>query len=773
MRGQGFAVAIIVGCGVAIMIMALGALTSLQLSQDTYYERYRFAHIFAQVKRAPEALSKDIRNIQGVRVVETRITHYITLDIEGFPDPANGQLVSLPDEGEPLLNRLLMHKGRWPDPRRAEEIIASKAFIDAHGFRIGDDITGIINGRSRDLQIVGIADSPEYIYTLGPGALLPDDKRFGVFWMRRKALEAVFDLEGAFNDVSLSLSPSAKPQSVIDDLDRLLDNYGSIGAYARKDQLSNAFIEGEMQQLKSMARILPPIFLVVSAMLLNAILNRLIATERQQIGILKAFGYTKAEIGWHYIKLALAITIIGILMGYALGAVLARLVTNLYSDSFRFPVMLFRLSPSSFIISGCAAGLAAIAGAMVSAFNAAKLEAAEAMHPAPPENYQRGGVQQFFARLPFDEPTRMILRHLTRWPARAATTILGVAAAQGLLVGTLFSFDAIDNLTETFFYRTDPFEAAISFVEPRVGRAIIDFKRLPGVVSAEPVRQVAARMRFGPIEERSYISGLSQKAQNKRVLDSYDNYAVIPEFGITLSRQLANMIKARTGDIISLDILEGRRPTLNVPITSIVDEYIGSAAYMDKAHLNRLLMEGDVVTGAYAEIDPDSMNEFRQAVLDRPVISGVVLQSASKQSFEDTLDETITIMMTIYALIGGAIAAGVVYNAARIALTERGRELASMRVLGFTRSEVSYILIGELILLTLMALPLGCLLGAGIAYAVATGMSTKLFRVPIVIEPSTYGIATVIVLIAAVLSSILVIRRVARLDMIAVLKTKE
>ena len=773
MRGQGFAVAIIVACGVAILVMALGTLTSLQTSQDSYYERYRFAQVFAQVKRAPESLARQIRDIDGVRVAETRITRYITLDIEGFPDPANGQLVSIPDSGDPLLNKVLLHKGRWPDHRRPEEIIASKSFIDGHGFKIGDDIIGIINGRSRDLKIVGIGDSPEYIYTLGPGALLPDDKRFGIFWMRRKALEAAFDLDGAFNDVSLSLSPTAKPQSVIDDLDRLLDPYGGVGAYARKDQISNAFIESEMQQLKSMARIIPPVFLIVSAMLLNAILNRLIATERQQIGVLKAFGYTRSEIGWHYIKLALAITVIGILMGFALGIGLARLMTNLYADSFRFPILLFTLSPSSFIISGGAAALAAIAGAINSALNAARLEPAEAMHPAPPESYRRGRLQVFFARLPFDEPTRMILRHLTRWPARAGTTILGVAAAQGLLVGTLFAFDSIDDLTETFFYRTDPYEAAITFVEPRGGDIITEFKRLPGVTSVEPTRQVAARLRFGPREELSHISGLPKGAQNKRVLDGQDQYASLPEYGITLSRQLAMMMNADRGDVISLDILEGRRPTLDVPITSIVDEFIGAAAYMDKSHLNRLLMEGDVVTGAYAQIDTQYISAFRKAVLDRPVIAGVALQSGSKESFEETLDETISIMMTIYALIGGAIAAGVVYNAARIALTERGRELASMRVLGFTRGEVSYILIGELVILTLLALPLGCLLGAGLAYAVANGMATKLYRIPIVIDPSTYGVSAVIVLMAALLSAVLVVRRVSQLDMIAVLKTKE
>lgn len=773
MRGQGMAVGIIVACGVAIMIMALGTLSSLQASQEAYYERYRFAQVFAQVKRAPVSLNRRIQNIEGVRLVETRIVSFATLDIEGFNQPANGRLISLPDTGEPALNKVILYSGRWPDPNRHEEVVVSKAFAQSHMFTAGDTVTAVLNGTAKALKIVGIGDSPEYIYTLGPGALLPDDKRFGVFWIRRKALESSFDLDGAFNDISLLINPEAKPQSIIDELDRILDPFGGVGAYSREDQTSHAFIQSEMQQMQSMARIIPPIFLIVSAMLLNAILGRLITTERQQIGVLKAFGYTNLEIGWHYIKLAIIITSVGLVFGFALGAVLARLMTHLYSDSFRFPVLLYQLSPTAFTLSALAALFAAIIGALNAAMKAGRLAPAEAMHPAPPEIYRRGAVQAFFAKLEFDGSTRMILRHLTRWPGRGATTVFGVAAAFGLLVGTLFAFDSLDHLLETFFYRTDSYEVAFNFVEPLGNDAILEFSRLPGVILTEPSRQVAIRIKNNQFEERTAIIGLEPNSTQKRLVDFDNHYAILPEKGITLSGQLAALVEAEMGDIISVEFLEGRRPVLNIPVTSIIDEYIGSLAYMNKAHLNSLLMEGDVVSGGYAKIDVSEMPAFQAAVLKRPVIAGVALQSASIESFETTLEETISIMMSIYALIGGAIAAGVVYNAARISLTERGRELASMRVLGFTQSEVSYILIGELVILTLIALPLGCVLGAAMAYAVVAGMSTDLFRVPRVIDAPTYGVAALIVLVATLLAAMLVIRRVKGLDMISVLKTKE
>ncbi len=773
LRGQAFAIAIIVACGVGILVMALGALNSLQLSQSTYYDRYRFADVFTTVKRAPERLIHQILEIEGVREAETRIVEYVTLDITGFDDPANAVLVSLPELGEPRLNRVLLYEGRWPDPRRPDEVVASKAFLDAHGFRIGDTVGATINGRARRLDVVGVGDSPEYIYTLGPGALVPDDQRFGVFWMGRKALEAAFDLEGAFSDVSVTLSPSASADGVIDALDDLLDPYGGVGAYDRSDQLSHAFINSEMQQLKTMARIIPPVFLVVSAMLLNAILTRLILTERQQIGLLKAFGYSNGEIAWHYVKLALAITALGILAGFALGAGLARLVTNLYADSFRFPVLIYRLSPSAFVFASGAAAIAAIGGALSAATGAARLAPAEAMSPAPPAVYRRGVLQKLSARFGLDEPTRMIFRHIFRWPGRAATTVFGVAAAQALLVGTLFAFDSTDALLDQYFNRTDPYDASIRFVEPQNRSAIEEIARLPGVLAVEPNRDVVARMINGPVEERAYVLGLEPSGRLKQLLDGSDRPMPPPEEGIALSSQLASMLEIGLGERLTLEVLEGRRPIADLPVTAIVDEYIASPAYLSREAANRLLMETDVASGAYVKLDALAEAAFAAAVEDLPQISSVALTSAAVGSFEETIEETISVMMTIYAIIGAAIAGGVVYNAARIALTERGRELASLRVLGFTRAEASYILLGELGLLVLAALPIGALLGWILAWSVARGMSSELFRIPLIVEPSTHGAAILIVMAGAAISAFLVRRRIDELDMIAVLKTRE
>lgn len=773
LRGQGLAVGIIIACGVGIMIMALGSLASLQESRGTYYERYRFADVFADVKRAPNRVLSEVRDIPGVKSAETRITRIVTLDIEALQEPANAQLVSLPNEGRPVLNDLILYEGRWPDLSRSEEAIISRAFAQAHDYHPGDQVRAVLNGRAQDIEIVGIGDSPEFVWTLGIGSLLPDDKRFGVFWMRRQSLERTFDLDGAFNSVTVSLLPGAIEQDVIDHLDRLLAPFGAIGAYGRDTQFSNAFVESEMGQMVAMARIIPPIFLIVSAFLIHAILSRLIAVERQQIGLLKAFGFTNREVASHYIKMAVVLSLVGVLGGILIGQQLARLATHIYSDTMRFPEIVQVVDSTAYASGTSAAIIAAVLGALSAALKAARLKPAEAMNPAPPTIYKRGGLIPVWLTSRLDEPTRMIVRHITRWPARAAMTMFGIAASMALLVGTLFAFDSTEEMIETIYYRTDVFDAAVTFADTKGYDAVAELKRLPGVLEVEPIRDVYVRFRNGLHTERGSITAIQVESDAKRLIDADGRVIGVAETGLTLSSRLAEMLNVGLGDRVTVEVLEGRRPIAELSVTAITEEYIGYGAYMNFDEIGRRLGEVRRVSGAYLKLDPDLSEDFSNAVLDRPQVASVALRSAVIDTFDETLEETISIMMTIYALIGGAIAAGVVYNAARISLTERGRELASLRVLGFTRGEAAYILLGEQALLVLAAIPVGALLGAGFAQLIVLGMSTDLYRVPYALAPSTRGFAAVVVLIASIGAAALVAQRIRNLDLIEVLKTRE
>lgn len=772
-RGIALAIALVIGAGLATFVMSLGAVNSLDETRTAYYERYRFADVFAQVKRAPRRLMAHIADIPGVKRAEDRIVKGVILDLPDMDEPATATLVSIPERDEPTLNDVVLREGRYISPGRPDEILVSEAFAEAHGYRPGDRFAAIINGRKRSLQIVGIALSPEYVYTISPGSFMPDDRRYGVLWMSRDALAAAFDLEGAFNDVSLTLLRGASVAGVIERLDAILEPYGGTGAIARRDQISNWFLSGEIEQLKKVATILPSIFIAVSVFLLNMTVTRLISTEREQIGLLKAFGYSDLAVGWHYVKLVLLMTGLGVVLGFAFGIWLGRGITQLYTDLFHFPLLYYRPGPGVFAVGAllCAAG--AILGTLNAVRRAVVIPPAQAMVPPAPPLYRRGLLARLGLHDSFDQPTLMLLRHVTRWPLRTGLTTAGIAAAVAVLLASLHWLDSMDHMIEVQFFELQHQDMTVALSETRSDRALRAIAHLPGVLAAEPYRAVAARFRHGTRTHLEGITGVPGDAVLAPVRDVDGRRIELPPDGVVLSKKLAEILDLRRGDRVTVEVLQDRRPVRDLRVADIVDTYLGTPAYMRRDALNRLMREGPSVSGAYLLLDPAREAAVFRALKATPMVAGTILRDAAVRTFRETMAETIDIIVAFYVAFAALLAGGVVYNSVRISLSERGRELATLRVLGFTRQEISYILLGELAIVTFLALPLGCLLGYGLAFFMTRLFETELYRIPFVIDADTFGYAVLVVATTAVLAGALVRRRLDRLDLIAVLKTRE
>lgn len=772
-RGQVMAIAFVIGCGVATVVLALGTLNSLEETRDAYYERYRFADVFARMKRAPESLLDEIAQIDGVARVESRIVHEVILDIDGMAEPARGRVVSLPETSGPHLNDLVLRIGRMPRTDYPDEIVVHEAFADAHGYVPGDTFWANMNERRRKLRIVGIALSPEYIYVIGPGDLVPDNRRFGIFWMNREALEAIYDLKGAFNDVSLSLMRNAGEGAVIAEMDKLIDPYGGIGAVGRDDQLSYAFLKSEIDQLSTLASVMPPIFLAVAAFLLNLVISRLVQTEREQIGLLKAFGYSDAEVGGHYFKFVAVIVAIGVIVGWAAGAWLGRGLTEMYAEFFRFPFLYYIINPSVFAIGAMVSIAAAGLGTLTAVGRAVGLAPAVAMVPPPPTTYKVNIAERLGLDYAMSQPARMILRHIIRWPLRSALTVIGISFSGALLVMTLFFLDAMDEMTEIFFFESQRQDVAISMTEIRPDNVLEEAARLPSILRAEGVRSVPARLRFATAVERTSISGLDPDSTLQRLMNVERQEIDVPPEGLMLTDKLAQQLGVEAGDMVRVEVLESRRPSVDIPVMRIAKQYIGSAAYMNRHALNRLMLEGPVVSGINFQSDPAQEAELFEALKTLPALLGLMIKRTSLESFYETIREHMDTMISAYIGFASVIAIGVIYNAARISLSERGRELASLRVLGFTKAEVSFILAGELAILTWFALPFSAVFGYLLAAFMVDMFDTDLYRLPFFIHPSTYGYAALVVIASATVSGWIVLRRVANLDLIAVLKTRE
>jgi putative ABC transport system permease protein len=773
LKGQALAISLVIGAGVAMFIMYLSTFASLRHTQNTYYERYRFAHVFAGLTRAPLYLRDRVGEIPGVARVDTRVVVDVTLDVPGLVEPASGRLIGIEIPPAPMLNDLFLRRGRYPTPGRSDEVIVSEAFSIARKLGPRDSVGAVINGRGRELEIVGVALSPEYVYSIRPGELIPDDSRFGIFWMDGRSLAAAFDMEGGFNHLALTLLPGASEEDVIARLDRLLATFGGLGAIPRSLQTSHWYLDNELRQLQSVGLVLPIVFLLVAAFLLNVVLTRIVSVQREQIAALKALGYTNGELSWHYGKLSLVIGAVGGVIGMAGGASLGSAMTSMYNNFFRFPTLEYYL-PARVVVGGVLVSFVASAlGALNAVGRVAALPPAEAMRPEPPARYRPSWLERVGLAAFLSAPVRMILRNVGRHPVRTSTSIVGIAAAVSMLILGTFFLGSIDVLMDQQFFVSQRQDVTVNFVLPASGRSLHEIRRLPGVLHAEPTRALPARLRSQQRSRIVSIQGLLTDPELNRVVDVHGGAMRLPPGGLVLSLKLAEVLAAGVGDEVLVEVLDGRRRRQPVRVTGIVEEYMGTAAYMEIDALRELAGEGDALTGAFLTVDPAAADALYTTLKDIPAVAGVALKRTAIESFNKTLAETFYVMIFFNLLFSSVIAGGVVYNAARVSLSERSRELASLRVLGFTRGEISFILLGELAVVTLAAIPVGLLLGYVFAGLLVAAFNTELYRFPLVVTTQTFAFAGGSVLVAATLSGLAVRRQLDHLDLVAVLKTRE
>lgn len=773
LRGQVVAAALVVACGIATLVATRGTYQSLLLARDDYYLTHRFADVFLHLKRAPQALAGQIRQLPGVAQVRTRIVVEVSVDVPGLNEPAVARLISVPGTRTAMLNDVRIVRGRYVDPNAVDEVLVSEAFAKANRLDVGQKLGALLHGRWTQLAIVGIALSPEFVYEVGSGLILPDNQRYGVMWMADQALAPAFDMDGAFNDVALSLSAGANEREVIAALDSLLRRYGGLSAYGRDEQLSHRFLTDELGELEVMTTTIPSLFLAVSAFLLYVVLSRLVATQRTQIGLLKAFGRTDLRVGTHYLYFALATVALGLALGLPLGIALGRMFVDIYRDYFHFPRLQLDLDPALLLLASGVSLVAGCVGALLAVRRAVALAPAEAMRPEPPASFHGGALDQRGLLRGLPASWRMIVRNLVRRPWRALLSVLGMALAVGLMVLGRFAIDAPHYMLAVQFKEVQRDDVTVLYNEPRGPNAALAIAKMEGVVQAEPFRLVPAWLRYEHRGKRIEVTGIMPGNELRRLLDRKLRPLDLPPEGLVLTDKLARILHVAPGDVVTMEVLEGARAVLQVPVVGVVDELLGLGAYMDARALTRLLGEDRTSSGAYLRIQGDAAGSFYQRLKRMPVVAGVAVHSALQQSLHDSLDRSFFFFSVVLILLSCVIIVGMVYNSARIALSERGNELASLCVLGFTQREVTVLLLGEQALLMLAAIPLGLVVGYGLCAMLVPMFDRELFRVPLVVETWSYVYPVAATLVAAALSGLLVARRIRHLDLIAVLKTRE
>jgi len=770
---QTLAIALVLACGIMLMVGAQGTQRSLEQSRAAYYERYRFADVFAQATRAPRALLAEVAAIDGVALVEGRIRFHAVLDIAGMEEPATAQVLSLPADGAPILNVPLLRTGRMPNPLRPEEVLINEPLGQAHGLTPGSGFRGILDGQMRELTVTGWVLSPEFVYTIAPGAIMPDDRRFGLIWMNEAAAASATGMQGAMNDIALTLTRGADERAVIATLDRLLDPYGGTGAHGRDRQASHSFLDSELEQLAGLARFMPPIFLIVAAFLVNMVLGRLIAIERPQIGLMRAVGYTRFEVAAHYLKLAGLIGVVGVALGWGLGWSIRNGMLAIYGDFFRFPFLLRDFSLTAAVLSGGLGLLAVLLGAMRAVLAALRLAPAEAMQPPAPPVFSRGWLDRALGAFRLRQTTMMIFRSIIRWPGRAAITLFGVSASVAVLVASYFLFDAMAVVTDRSFGQGNRQQITLTLNQAQPLAVLDDALALPGVRRVEGAFAVPVRLVNGHRDRLSALQGHFEGAELARLMDDVAGATALPAEGVVLPALLARTLGVAPGDMLRLELLAAPREVLELPVAAVIHQSLGQEAHIAAPALFAALRIAPQVNQLHLLVDTDQMAELNAQIKQTPAVAGLADWAEVRRQFDATMAENLLTMVAIYTIIGVLIAIGVVYNAARIQLSERSHELASLRVMGFTRAEVGFVLVGEMMLLSLLAVPLGWVLGGLFAAGMVEAVSTDVVQLPYVVSRRTYAAAATVVVLASLGAALLVRRRLDRVDLNTALKARQ
>jgi putative ABC transport system permease protein len=765
-------IALVMGCGTMTIMGLRSTLTSIRAARDDYFDAYRFGDVFAHLERAPDAVAQRITRIRGVGAIETRIVRDVRLDVPGLSEPAIGHMVSIPAVRRSMLNELLIRRGRWIAPGSPREVLVSDRFAEVNHLAPGDSLSAVINGRWERLEIVGVAISPEFVVEYAGSGLFVDNRRYGIVWASSELVENAFDMKGAFNDVVIRVASATAEARVRSDLDALLEPWGGAPSFGRKDQPAARVLEDEFSQLRTNATIFPLFFLFVAAFLLNVVLSRLVASQREEIAALKAFGYTDREIGWHYLGFGIAAVVLGAAVGIPAGAWMGARFSRLYQDYFRFPSIPSVIDWGAVGVGVGVSGGFALLGALSGVRRVMRLTPAEALRPEAPSRFRRLTLEALGLGRFLSPAVRMVLRNVERRPVRTASTAVGVALAVALLASGRFPYDALDRLMEVEFHLAQRYDALAVFTQATPAAAALELRHVDGVLAAEPFRATSIRVKRGTAMRSTTITGIGP-GRLYRLVDADGREFDPPPAGCVITRWLAQYLGVAVGDTIAVDLLEQGGRRVGLVVAGTYDPMVGKGIYMSRAALNRLLREPELASGSYLSIAPRRESDVMSQLKAFPGIAGVVSRRATIRSMNDQMRQSMVFVLALIITSACVIALGVVYNSARIALSERGRELASLRVLGFTTGEVSRMLLGEQGAVVLLALPLGIAFGAAFSFALVLGFKTERFQFPFVVAFRSQLLAVGVVVAAAALAGLIVHRRVGRLDMVAALRTRE
>jgi putative ABC transport system permease protein len=773
-----FTVVAIIAVGVGAFTGLLSTQRILRNAQGDYYRQYRFADFWLDIKKMPLVAVQRIERIPGVAAVESRVVFDVILDMHDRPEPVTGRLISVPARGfDRVINGVHLVRGSGFSDNRDEEVIIGDAFARAHGLQPGDRLEMILNRRKESFVIVGTAISPEYIYLVQSyGSFAPDPEHFGILYVKEKYAREILGFQDAANQVAGQLAPGYEQDVdvLLEQMDRELAPYGVLSSISRQLQPSNRFLSDEIRSLGVTATIMPAIFLFVAVLVLNVLMNRFAQSQRTIIGTFKALGYSNWRIVEHYLSFGLVIGFAGGAVGIVLGLSIARGLMQLYKGFFQFPNFTYHAYPDLLLAGMVISVVFAVAGTAKGVWRVLQLHPAEAMRPRPPERGGAIGLERFqplWRRLGFR--THIALRGLFRNYGRSLTAVICSLLSVAIIFAALTMRHSMHYLVEYQFEQIGHSDADLALRDARSMDSLFEARRLVGVSYAEAVYGLGADLRLGRVSRRMSITGLAAGHHLTTPLDERMQPIDIPPAGLVLSTKLAELLHAQVGDQLELTPVLGHRLPRQVPVASIVKEYMGLVAYADLAYLSHLVDEPPMLNSIQLAVEPSRVNDLYRAVKDQPDVAGIGVRSQTKANIVNTLLRTMIFSISLIVLFAGIIAFGSILNASLIEIADRTRDIATFRVLGYRPLQVAGIFFRENGLIFGVGLLVGIPFGYVMVRIISRVYNTELFRMPVIVSRDIVLLAAGLSCLFVLIAQWFVFRQIRRLDWLEGIKVKE
>lgn len=777
-KGQFFAMVAVVALGITMYIAMTTALYNLTRSQETFYRGNNFADYFFHVVRAPQEITRQIEAINGVVKATGRIQKDVPI-LKDNGERAIARLTSYPLPMDKEVNRLQVQEGRLftANPTSGEiEVLLDPQYTQANEVSKGQHVVIVAEGKKVFLSVTGTATSPEFIYAMKDAAsIIPEPKVFGIVMIPLNQAQQVLNMSGQINQVVVKLAPGADEEEIASRIKTLLEPYGNLADYPRKQQLSHAMLQAELDGLAASSRFLPVMFLGVAAAIQIVLLRRMIKTQRLQIGIMKALGFSNWGVMLHYTSYALSITMLGAVLGTFFGLMMASLLSHTYTLYFNLPEAIGGVNLEAVFFSFLLSALVGSLSGLSASRQVLKIRPAEAMRSEPPRSGGKTALEKWgwlWHRL--GATWKMTLRTLSRNKVRFAVVLAGMVAAIGMLLIAFFGNDSIDYMLERHFYQEIHYDCLLRFAGPVNENELLNITRLEGVNRAEPLMELPVKLHFQGRSDDDLLLGLQPRTTLKAIYDANDRLVAVPEEGLVINQLRAKKLGLEVGDIVEVETLLGLGPThtAELKVVGINKQLVGSESYCSLQQANRLLGEGQVITAAMLKVDPGLQDSLHNALNEMSGITSVLNRQKELDNFQAMMGSMIyfTGIMSIFALVLGF---AIVYNAAVLSFSERSREMATLRVLGFTAAEISGLLFKETMLQSALGILVGLPVGRLMIESYVNSVSTDLYSMPVVIYPSTYLYAGLGGIIFIMVGHFFAVRGVKTLDLVEVLKSRE